>query len=110
MIVRHKVVAIIALVTAIVVAIPVETQASLRKVDQVFEDLARGHPDGVAAVFRYFPDIVGGDEAAKDRGIVRTFAVLVTERLGLVESYETTKSTDNSFVNAYIESANADLW
>jgi hypothetical protein len=103
-------IAALVVVTAVVVSVPVASQGSLQRVHQALEELAQGRPDGVAALFRYFQEAVGADEAAKDQRIVKTFATLVIERLGRVESFEAATSTDPSFVNAFIESANADLW
>lgn len=82
----------------------------LERPADVLERLSRGEIESIVSMFRYFEDVIGAAEAGRERQAMKTFVTLIVSRLGRVDRWEPTTTTDTSFVNAFMEAATPDLW
>ncbi len=78
--------------------------------DQAQQAFAAGNVEAVAALFRYFEEIVGARDAATDRKLVGYFLGSVKEGFGRPVAFETAQASSLKYVSTRIESAAADQW
>lgn len=79
-------------------------------VEQTLAILRAANPDRITELFQYFPEAVGPNEARKDRDVVRSFLALMYKHFGRPQDFRSIGKTTKTFVNVFVESANADVW